>query len=535
MEPAYRGALRGKSSLHERVLKGDTYEILVSPITEEDGTIMGGMVVLRDISARVASEAALRASEERYRLLFEKAGEGILIVETSGDHAGRIVEANAMACSMHGYTRDELTALPLGALITPERAEASQELIRRVLGGEWVAFESFNVRKGGSRFPFEGMIGPLHTASGRYVLAFMHDVTERRRAADAIAAAHEQVARELAERRRAETLTRAVVRNFPDGVVLVFDHDLRYTLAGGSHLDRWGSAAIVGATLTERFRSDATSEFESLYRAALRGKSTVVERVAGGLTYEVHVLPVVEEHSAIVAGLVVARDITQRVAAEGALRDARDAAEAANRAKSAFLASMSHEIRTPMNAILGYTQLLLRDAGLGPRPREYLEIIGRSGDHLLELINDVLEMSKIEAGHRKLSREIDRSRPAARRPGAHVPRARGRQAPDLRDPAADQRAAPDRGRRGQAPAGARQPAGQRRQVHRGGRRHGARARRGEGRGPAAADGGDRGHGRRASPPTRWRASSSPSRRRGRGCASRAGRASGSPSAASSPA
>jgi signal transduction histidine kinase/DNA-binding response OmpR family regulator len=78
------------------------------------------------------------------------------------------------------------------------------------------------------------------------------------------------------------------------------------------------------------------------------------------------------------------------------------AAEAANRAKSAFLANMSHEIRTPMNAVLGYTQLLQRDPDLADRQREYVATISRSGYHLLDLINDVLEMSKIEAGRIQL-------------------------------------------------------------------------------------------------------------------------------------
>ena len=94
------------------------------------------------------------------------------------------------------------------------------------------------------------------------------------------------------------------------------------------------------------------------------------------------------------------QDITeQRLAREAeSLARERDAAEAANRAKSAFLASMSHEIRTPMNAILGFAQLLLGSAGLSPRQREQAEAIQRGGEHLLGLINDVLEMSKIEAG-----------------------------------------------------------------------------------------------------------------------------------------
>ncbi|MGE4345467.1 MAG: CHASE domain-containing protein [Geoalkalibacter sp.] len=96
------------------------------------------------------------------------------------------------------------------------------------------------------------------------------------------------------------------------------------------------------------------------------------------------------------------RDITARKQAE-ADRIARQAAEEANRAKSVFLANMSHEIRTPLNAILGFAQILDRDASLAPRQKEMVHTIQRSGRHLLNLINDVLDMSKIEAGRLELN------------------------------------------------------------------------------------------------------------------------------------
>lgn len=84
------------------------------------------------------------------------------------------------------------------------------------------------------------------------------------------------------------------------------------------------------------------------------------------------------------------------------LAEARDVAEEANRAKSRFLANMSHELRTPLNGILGFAQILSREQGMDPRNRERLRIIRSSGDHLLGLINDVLDLSRVEAGRMEL-------------------------------------------------------------------------------------------------------------------------------------
>ncbi len=98
----------------------------------------------------------------------------------------------------------------------------------------------------------------------------------------------------------------------------------------------------------------------------------------------------------------VAERTAELMEANQHFQQAKEAAEAANLAKSTFLANMSHELRTPLNAILGFTQVMSGDSSINSENRQYLDIIQRSGQHLLKLINDVLDMSRIEAGRLKL-------------------------------------------------------------------------------------------------------------------------------------
>ncbi|MDD2815908.1 MAG: CHASE domain-containing protein [Thiotrichaceae bacterium] len=117
---------------------------------------------------------------------------------------------------------------------------------------------------------------------------------------------------------------------------------------------------------------------------------------------ETNKIPLYNEAGQIIGILGVSEDVTQRRLAEIALQQAKEAAEVANQAKSAFLANMSHELRTPLNGVLGFAQVLERDPNLNQKQLEHVSVIRRCGDYLLTLINDILDLSKIEAGRVEL-------------------------------------------------------------------------------------------------------------------------------------
>jgi PAS domain S-box-containing protein len=214
-----------------------------------------------------------------------------------------------------------------------------------------------------------------------------------------------------ADRRQSERQKRlyeTIISSTPD-LVYVIDRNYRFTFANEALLRMWGRSLedSIGRGLRELGYEEwhATMHEREIdhvvaTREAIRGEVSFPHAELGRRIYDYIFVPVLDERGEVEAIAGTTRDITLRRDAQQQAEEARKQAEAANRAKSDFLAAMSHELRTPLNAIGGYVQLL-RLGVYGEMPPAQQEVLGRvekSQHHLLSLINDVLNFVRLEAG-----------------------------------------------------------------------------------------------------------------------------------------
>ncbi len=338
----------------------------------------------------------------QYREVLESAPDAMLVFAPDGS----IAFVNVQTERLFGYSRAELIGQSLDLLI-PERFRARhkhhveryrESPVTRSMGS---GLELFGRRKDGKEIPIEVSLSPVHSGAGPAVSVAIRDITERKRIeaaaklnaawlASAVESVHDAFA--LFDESDHLLLCNSVYRS-------LVGHSLPGPLLGKSYeelLDAWmDDLAFASEADRARFRAD---------RLAARRERTGAFEVR---TEDGRSLRVMDRRTAEGGIVKTIWDITDDVRMSEELQSARKTAEAASAAKSDFLSSMSHELRTPLNAILGFAQLLQRDkkAPLDTRHRERVDQILRGGEHLLRLIDDILDLSRIEAGAVAVSTE----------------------------------------------------------------------------------------------------------------------------------
>jgi PAS domain S-box-containing protein len=338
-----------------------------------------------------------------FRELVDAAPDGVLVCNQDGT----ILLVNAEIERMFGYTRSELIGHRVDMLV-PDRARpqhghhlAGYTTAPR-LRPMGIGMELTGRRKDATEIAIEISLSPIETSRGLLVTAGVRDVTERRKLER--------------DNRRANAYLVSAVDSVRDAFALFDEHDrvIMVNSAGRQLLGAAVGGAIIGLPFDELLDKalragvfDYSNETrEALYERWLayhRAPSGALEVRTGTGRY----LRVIDSKTAEHGTVSTVADVTDDVERADELRSSRELAEAASAAKSEFLSSMSHELRTPLNAILGFAQLLERDRKqpLSERQIERLQHVLRGGEHLLRLIDDVLDLSRIEAGRVMVSLE----------------------------------------------------------------------------------------------------------------------------------
>ncbi len=424
-----------------------TIESSANPILDNDGNLLGFLAVQRDVTERKRTEEqihqllaavehqnddlelrvterteelnglnqrlrnelierqqlmqALGESKERFRLLFEASPDAIFLHDPH-DPSGiwRIVDCNSAAGRMNGYTRDELIGQSIDILNVTKGNPAGFASSLERLRGEGVlhGVEAEHIHKDGHIFPIEYSTSIITIEGREFVLGIDRDITERKRSEEAL--------------RLSEEKYRSIFENVQD-VFYTTDYE-GYIVTISPSIEKYSGyrpGEIMGKHVRTFFINEEDYkklDFAVSTQGMLNDYEMALKRKDGSLIYvSVTARVVFDENGGPISTEGVMRDITERKQAEEDLSQAKDVAEAANRAKSEFLSRMSHELRTPMNAILGFAQLLemSHKEPLTSTQKERVRQIAKGGQHLLDLINEILDISRIEANRMQVSPE----------------------------------------------------------------------------------------------------------------------------------
>jgi PAS domain S-box-containing protein len=354
----------------------------------------------RDITERKKAEQALTESEERYRNLFQKSHAIMLLIEPE---TGAIMDANPAACNYYGWNRDELLKMKLDEInILDSKGIIDELFLARTEKRNYFIFKhrlaNHSIRD------VEVYSSPLVLAGKTLLYSIIHDITDRKQAEEALV-----IAKEKAE--ESEESYRRIIETANEGIWMMDkDHQTTYVNDKMALMLGFSSSEIIGKKVeTFMLEEDLPVHYE---RMKLRGSGLGgqyehrFKRKDGLLLWTIVSATVLKnERGEFEGSFAMFTDITAIKQKESELQIAKERAEESDRLKTSFLANMSHEIRTPLNSIIGFSDLLIDPDFDSDQKQEFVNLIKNSGNNLISIINDIIDISKIETGQVPLTIE----------------------------------------------------------------------------------------------------------------------------------
>jgi PAS domain S-box-containing protein len=407
--------------------KDGTYRWMRGEITlmrDASGKPLEGIVSWTDITERRLAEEQLRLSEERFRLAFENAPIGIDIF----DHESQFLKVNDAFCKMIGYSAEELTKVGFLDITHPEDVERSRKFAQQLLRGEARSckLEKRYITKTGETIWGRVSGAAILDRRGKILcgLGMIENITEQKLAEQAVRESEEQF------RQMAENIQEVfwMTDNLMSQVLYVspaFEQ-----VWGRACSTAYENAASYADAIHPEDRERLADNFATLQKTGSFDAEYRIIRPDGSIRWIWdRSFPIRDSSGCIYRLAGIAQDITDRKEAEKRIRRLNEELEQriaartaqlaelnvtlqqsneelvrASRLKSEFLASISHDLRTPLNAIRGFSDLLAEEScgPLNPKQRRFISHICGAAQHLLELVNDILDLSKIEAGRMEL-------------------------------------------------------------------------------------------------------------------------------------
>ena len=345
------------------------------------------------------SVAATGALPLRQALFQDQKDNGLIVT----DGNGVIVDWNAGAELMYGYSREETLGQSLDLIRVPADVTKLADTMAAALArdGSWSGDVNFRRKDGSVGVSNTVVFAFVDDDGSPAVIGINRDVSEQRHA-------------QKTEQEAADSL-RLITDSLP-GHILHVDRDLRYRFVNKGIEELYGQPReyFIGKRVSDVQDPAVYQIIAPYFERALDGAEVTFELERTSIDgvrrdYQTTCLPQFDASGQVVGCYVLSVDVTERKRAEATALAAKDEAEHANKAKSEFLANMSHELRTPLNAINGFSEMIFAET-LGPlgnvEYQKYAGYIKEAGQHLLDLINDLLDISKIEAGNVELAEEI---------------------------------------------------------------------------------------------------------------------------------